>query len=353
MEVENQAMSDGASLSSLLFSKKARVAQTFNDFVETEEYEKGFSKHYKENLLPLITGYEEKRVAAFNQARRSLFLFLPIFILIPFLTYGVWEISDFHEDVMEFTSWIALSVYAAAYLYIKTSIRLYRASIKTEIFPKIVGFIQGLSYEPEYNSDVRKYEKYDILPSYDREICEDHIKGTYKGLEIELVEVSLQKRKFFRRSKSDTKEVFSGLLIKLSVAKNFRGKTIITADGGFVKNIFNEMGQELEHIKLEDPEFENVFEVYSDDQVDARHLLTTSFMERLIDVRKVFNSDNMKCSFFDRSLFMVVPLEKNMFEPGPINKPEDFIDDAKSLLKEIQAIFDISDTLKLDMDIGT
>jgi len=346
-------MSDGASLSSLLFSKKARVAQTFNDFVETEEYEKGFSKHYKENLLPLITGYEEKRVAAFNQARRSLFLFLPIFILIPFLTYGVWEISDFHEDVMEFTSWIALSVYVAAYLYIKTSIRLYRASIKTEIFPKIVGFIQGLSYEPEYNSDVRKYEKYDILPSYDREICEDHIKGTYKGLEIELVEVSLQKRKFFRRSKSDTKEVFSGLLIKLSVAKNFRGKTIITADGGFVKNIFNEMGQELEHIKLEDPEFENVFEVYSDDQVDARHLLTTSFMERLIDVRKVFNSDNMKCSFFDRSLFMVVPLEKNMFEPGPINKPEDFIDDAKSLLKEIQAIFDISDTLKLDMDIGT
>ena len=146
---------------------------------------------------------------------------------------------------------------------------------------------------------------------------------------------------------------FSGLLIKLSVAKNFRGKTIITADGGFVKNIFNEMGQALEHIKLEDPEFENVFEVYSDDQVDARHLLTTSFMERLIDVRKVFNSDNMKCSFFDRSLFMVVPLEKNMFEPGPINKPEDFIDDAKSLLKEIQAIFDISDTLKLDMDIGT
>ena len=346
-------MPDGASLFSLLFSKKARAVQTFNDFVETEEYEKGFSKHYKENLLPLITGYEEKRVAAFNQARRSLFFFLPVFILIPFLTYGVWVFWDFHEDVIEFTSWIALSVYAASYLYIKKSIRLYRSSIKTEIFPKIVGFIEGFSYEPEYNYDVRKYEKYDILPSYDLEVCEDHIRGTYKGLEIELVEASLQKRKVFRRSKLDTKEVFSGLLIKLNVAKNFKGKTIITADGGFVKNFFNEMGQELEYIKLEDPEFENVFEVYSDDQVDARYLLTTSFMERLIDIRKVFNSDTMKCSFFDRSLFMAVPLEKNMFEPGPINKPEDFIDDAKSLLKEIQAIFEISDTLKLDMDIGT
>ena len=47
-------MPDGASLFSLLFSKKARAAQTFNDFVETEEYEKGFSKHYQENLLPLL-----------------------------------------------------------------------------------------------------------------------------------------------------------------------------------------------------------------------------------------------------------------------------------------------------------
>jgi hypothetical protein len=216
-----------------------------------------------------------------------------------------------------------------------------------------VGFIDGFSYEPEYNSNVRKYEKYDILPSYDHEVCEDHISGPYKGLEIELVEVSLRKLKKLRRSKEDYKEVFSGLLIKLDVAKNFKGKTIIAADGGFIKNIINEMGQELEHIKLEDPEFENVFEVYSDDQVDARYLLTTSFMERLMDVRKVFNSDKMKCSFFDKSLFLAVPLDKDMFEPGPINKPEDFIDDAKSLLKEIQAIFDISDTLKLDMDIGT
>ena len=155
-------MPDGASLFSLLFSKKARAVQTFNAFVETEEYEQGFSKHYQENLLPLITGYEEKRVAAFNRARRSLFLLLPVFILIPFLTYGAWVFWDFHEDVIEFTLWIALSVYAASYLYIKSSIRLYRSSIKTEIFPKIVGFIEGFSYEPEYNSDVRKYEKYDI-----------------------------------------------------------------------------------------------------------------------------------------------------------------------------------------------
>jgi hypothetical protein len=41
-----------------------------------------------------------------------------------------------------------------------------------------------------------------------------------------------------------------------------------------------------------------------------------------------------------------------MFEPGPITEPEDFIDDSKSLLKEMQLIFDISDTLELNIKTG-
>ena len=36
-----------------------------------------------------------------------------------------------------------------------------------------------------------------------------------------------------------------------------------------------------------------------------------------------------------------------MFEPGSIYEPEDFIDDSKSLLKELNLIFSIIDQLKL------
>ena len=41
-----------------------------------------------------------------------------------------------------------------------------------------------------------------------------------------------------------------------------------------------------------------------------------------------------------------------MFEPGSIHEREDFIDDAKSLLSEMQSIFQIIDTLKLNQNIG-
>ena len=41
-----------------------------------------------------------------------------------------------------------------------------------------------------------------------------------------------------------------------------------------------------------------------------------------------------------------------MFEPGSIYEPEDFIDDSKNLLKELNLIFSIIDQLKLNMKIN-
>ena len=51
-------------------------------------------------------------------------------------------------------------------------------------------------------------------------------------------------------------------------------------------------------------------------------------------------------------LLLKIPLKQNLFEPGPIFEPEDFIDDSKSLLKELNLIFSIVDILKLNMKIN-
>ena len=45
-------------------------------------------------------------------------------------------------------------------------------------------------------------------------------------------------------------------------------------------------------------------------------------------------------------------IEKDLFETGSIYEAEDFIDDSKSLLKELSLIFNIIDTLKLNMKIN-
>lgn len=108
----------------------------------------------------------------------------------------------------------------------------------------------------------------------------------------------------------------------------------------------------LENVNLEDPEFESVFEIYSSDQVEARYLLTSVFMERLLSLSRAFGSERIQCSFYDDRLLMMIPVRRDLFEPGLIFKVEDFVDDSKSLLKEMNLIFQIINILKLDQNIG-
>ena len=95
-----------------------------------------------------------------------------------------------------------------------------------------------------------------------------------------------------------------------------------------------------------------MFEVYSDDQVESRYLLTVSFMERLKELAETFGGKSIQCCFYNKELFMMIPIKKDMFEPGSIFEPEDFIDDSKNLLKELNLIFNIIDQLKLNMKIN-
>ena len=133
--------------------------------------------------------------------------------------------------------------------------------------------------------------------------------------------------------------------------KSFSGKTVVKKDSGTVGNWFKK-STSLKKVKLEDPNFEKMFEVYSDDQVEARYLLTVTFIERLKELVENFGGKSIQCCFYNNKLLMMIPIEKDLFETGSIYEAEDFIDDSKSLLKELSLIFNIIDTLKLNMKIN-
>lgn len=320
----------------------------FKNFEESETFEIGFKEHYQEHLLPLVRSYEIDRVAALKKSQSNKRKAIPFMVLMPIISLFLMYFTEFDPDFFEPLIWVNIGVYSALFAYIRRSLKKYESSIKSQIFPKILNFLGNFEYLAKNEAiNLDKYEKYGIIPSYSRSSCEDYIRGDYKSVNIELFEARLQ-----RKQKNGYYTIFSGLIVKLSVNKNFNGKTLIKTDKGSVGNWFSQAFNEFPRVHLEDPEFEKIFEVFSEDQVEARYLLTTSFMERLIEVRKIFQSDKMQCSFLDQSLLMLLPIDKDMFEPGPITEPEDFIDDSKNLLKEMHSIFNICDTLKLDMNTG-
>jgi hypothetical protein len=64
---------------------------------------------------------------------------------------------------------------------------------------------------------------------------------------------------------------------------------------------------------MEDVEFEKAFAVYSSDQVEARYILSTSLMQRILQFREKTRS-KIGLSFIDSEVFIAVPLKENLFE---------------------------------------
>ncbi|MGH1352621.1 MAG: DUF3137 domain-containing protein, partial [Methyloligellaceae bacterium] len=94
------------------------------------------------------------------------------------------------------------------------------------------------------------------------------------------------------------------------------------------------------------------FEVYSNSQTEARYILTPTFMEQLLKLRILFASDNIRCSFYNNRLLLMIPCRKDRFEPASIFQPATFIEEIKMILAEMEAIFKIIETLKLNQKNG-
>ncbi|MEM1391353.1 MAG: DUF3137 domain-containing protein, partial [Pseudomonadota bacterium] len=102
-------------------------------------------------------------------------------------------------------------------------------------------------------------------------------------------------------------------------------------------------GGDFERVKLESPQFESAFEVYSTDQVEARYILTPDLMQRLVELEKTFRGVGLRCAFVGGEL--LIALEGgDLFEPGSMFTPLDNPDRVRELLDDFAAIFNLIDS---------
>lgn len=163
--------------------------------------------------------------------------------------------------------------------------------------------------------------------------------GKYKNKNLEIFNCTLRK---IYKDRFET--VFSGTIIKLQINKKFNSTTIIKKDLGFLFNLMR--GEGLTRVKLEDPIFEKEFEVYSDDQMEARYLITPTFMERLLEFKKIFNK-KLSISFHHEHILVLIHNNKVSMPFISYSEPLDFYSEAKHLESELSKIFKAIDKLKL------
>ena len=67
-------------------------------------------------------------------------------------------------------------------------------------------------------------------------------------------------------------------------------------------------------MRLEGLSFMRRWRVLTDNQIEARYLLTPVFMEKMLKIKRFFHGKYIDFSFFDNKLLIAVHTRKDMFE---------------------------------------
>ncbi len=281
----------------------------------------------------LLDELEVKRKKAFKVFLTGIFIvgFIVVFLA---LSQGV-------TDLVQFAGFGGLFVCGLLYYRVVA----VRKEAKAELMPALCKRI-GLSYSlhPPGHA-ITPFNRLSIIPSYDKKKLEDQITGKAGGIDFDALEAELIRETEDSKGRKSSTTVFRGFLVQFDFHKNFNGETVITKDHTFIGNFFTGFGKSGDRVKLEDPDFEDEFEVHSTDQVEARYLLTPTFMERLLGFSRRPGVKRLQLAFKDGSIYMAIKRSKNAFEGGSFN-----LNDPKLIEENIQdigLIFDMVTELNL------
>ncbi len=197
----------------------------------------------------------------------------------------------------------------------------YVRKFKGTIIQKIVRFIDDdLRYTAHRYIPKSTFMTSEIFKTKpNRYKGDDYVSGKVGTTQIEFSELHAEYESGSGKNRS-RRTVFKGLFFIADFNKHFTCKTIVLPDtaeklfGGFGKMFqsWNVLRGQL--IKLEDPEFEKFFVVYGSDQIQARYILSTSLMERIINFKRKTDRP-IYLSFVGSRVFVAVSYTKNLFEP--------------------------------------
>lgn len=279
-----------------------------------------FKSFYDTALAPSLQQLEVER----KKLVRRFFLF----IIVPVIA----SVAGLFFARIEIQVYIILVVISGIiggglfYAFNRKSIKAMKIRFKGEVIAKMVKFVDESLY---YSADSRitqseYFQSKLFLTDVDRYSGDDLVSGTIGKTSIRFSEVHSE----YKTESTDSKgrkrtswhTIFRGIFFIGDFNKHFKGETIVLPDTaenlfGSLGSIFQKMNISRDQlVKLEDPEFEKAFCVYSNDQVEARYILSPKLMQRIVELRKK-SGRKIHLSFVRSKVFIAISIGKNLFEP--------------------------------------
>jgi len=312
---------------------------------------KDFEEFYNTSLAADLEVLEQKRR---QLVRKLLIIGAALLCAVIVVIFLVGRSQSETRVLFLFPIVAAVALVAAAALAVAS--KNYVAEFKSFVIGKIVRFVdEDLIYEP--NSCVRQStfvlsKIFTTEPN--RYKGDDLVHGKVGATRIMFSEVNAERVTGSGRNRHRY-TIFRGLFFVGDFNKNFAGQTIVIPDTAEL--LFGRIGQTLQSlnvfrgqlVKLEDPEFEKDFVVYGSDQIEARYILSTSLMQRMVEFRKKAQRD-VYFSFVGSMVFVAISYKRGLFEPRIFRTALDF-EPIREHFEDLQLAVGIVDDLNLNTRI--
>jgi hypothetical protein len=297
----------------------------------------GFDTFRAREIDPLLGALEDARKLAREAALKRAVWAVPLAIGVVGLVFLLLP-----ADFGYFAAFVAFGI---GWAFIQHPIVKHQQVVKQTLLAKLCGFF-GLEFHltPTRNP-IREFGTVKLLPGHNRSALEDQIHGTYAGVRVEMTELHLRQVSGSGKNRRDV-TVFRGPVFRFSFPKRFEGTTIVRTDGSALGNWLGGMAMgDRERVRLEDPVFEEHFEVYATDQVEARYLLTPAFMEQMLALRGLLG-EQVQAAFHGDTLYLAAHGGPDRFEVKGYSGQR-ITEDLERFIAEIGIVFRIIDTLNL------
>mgnify|MGYP000711529932 CR=1 FL=1 len=318
---------------------------------------------YYEKIFPLIEDIEIYRRELCNQLIWRSVLFSSIFsVLLGMIVY-------FQErNVIYASSLVIVSmiVFLTANFLNAPQKKLFSAKLKDKFFYTVIkSFTQiDLWQKNRKESEIIPYNELiesGLFSDFTYSKNDDEFRGVYKGVQSAVSE----RECFFQTPMTEPSIVFKGLIIKFKSNKRIAQRTIIASKRKSpikfllafivtvlclsfrlgIENILNSVVAGVVVAPV-------LYFTTSEDEVEARYLLTPTFIEKFSKLKKVMKADTVKCSFYNNSIMIAFQSEKDFFELGNLFKNVSDLSSIENFYRDISIIFELIEYFKLDVKIG-
>ena len=287
-----------------------------------------------------------------------------------------------HDYSFTFHCWLSFfCLIGGIFMNIKWKNKAYQNKIKSKLFPELLKvfnenihysrgggitsnsfFNQMINYNSISDFINKSGEIYTdkIIPNnvfedsnlYTEEITQreddDIFWGEYKDVEFFMNEVdfgwvSNSRRRIYH-------SMFHGLAMKFSMNKNLSFRVLI-----LTKHSFTKIPPNYERVTLEYEKFNKKYDVWVEKdeaqsgygQIEARYLLNTAFMERLLQIQTSFKVNKMCCSILNNRMLIMLSTNRDLFEMNHLLGKVDDVSQYNVLFDEFASVLSFIEVLNL------